>query len=208
MTISSWALFWILFHLAGFSASIGRILLRSSSIQDRSLRSRLSKLVQTSIVAEFRSRFEVISNNTVHFPDEFLNRCFISGPRLDVEDEVAIWELTFLEEAIRLAQMYEQKLNYAKALVRPDFVRTQILLLRLIWLCLNQLLHHLSFPKFQSSVSQPLSSRLNEKKDCATIVMRNRPLDTNARHFLSYFFWRGHLNPQLSCPTLFVLRIS
>ncbi|KAL3356867.1 hypothetical protein AABB24_017502 [Solanum stoloniferum] len=89
---------------------------------------RLSKLLQMSAVAEFRTRFEAISNETVHLPDEFLIRCFISGLRSDIQDEVAIREPTSLEEAIRLANMYEQKLNYAKSPVRPAFARIQPLL--------------------------------------------------------------------------------
>lgn len=51
--------------------------------QDRSLCSpegRLSKLVQTSIVVEFRARFEAISNDTIDLPDEFLFRFFYFGP--------------------------------------------------------------------------------------------------------------------------------
>ncbi|XP_070047400.1 uncharacterized protein [Nicotiana tomentosiformis] len=106
----------------------GKIRIR---FRDQSLRSpegRLSKLLQITTVADFRARFEAIANESVSLPEVMLVECFISGLKMDIQTEVAIRGPTTLEKAIRLAYLYEQKIDMARGPIRPAFARTQPLL--------------------------------------------------------------------------------
>ncbi|KAI3742689.1 hypothetical protein L1987_60382 [Smallanthus sonchifolius] len=68
----------------------------------------LAKLHQTSSVADYRSRFEAISNRTMPLPVEFLIRCWISGLRSDIKQSVICHEPTTLEDAMDKAQLHER----------------------------------------------------------------------------------------------------
>ncbi|KAH0760251.1 hypothetical protein KY290_023744 [Solanum tuberosum] len=89
---------------------------------------RLAKLRQTTTVAEYQSRFEAVSNETMHFPDQVLTHFFTSGLRPDIKTVVLIREPTKLNEAIRLAHLYEQKIQLERGSFKPAFSKTPPLL--------------------------------------------------------------------------------
>jgi len=89
---------------------------------------RLSKMVQTSTVADFRRRFEAVLNETMTLPEEFLVECFLSGLRPDILTAVTAHEPTRLDQLINLAHIQEQRIIAEKGPPRPAFARTQPLL--------------------------------------------------------------------------------
>lgn len=80
---------------------------------------RLSKLLQTSTVGEFQSRFEALSTEIVSLPEEFMVECFLSGLHPDIQSAVVAHEPTILERTISLAHIQEQRIAYEKGPVTP-----------------------------------------------------------------------------------------
>ncbi|KAM0019501.1 putative nucleotidyltransferase, Ribonuclease H [Helianthus debilis subsp. tardiflorus] len=78
----------------------------------------LAKLSQTSTVADFRHRFEEISNRSMILPPDFLVSCFISGLRADIKQSVIIHQPGSLAAAMDLAQMHENRINLEKGMGR------------------------------------------------------------------------------------------
>ncbi|KAD5803510.1 hypothetical protein E3N88_14870 [Mikania micrantha] len=88
----------------------------------------LAKLLQTSSVADYRNRFEEISNRSMSLPPLFLIRCFISGLRQDLKQSVLIHKPKTLDEAMDLAQLHETRVQFEKGMGRVSFGSTKPLL--------------------------------------------------------------------------------
>ncbi|KAD3066393.1 hypothetical protein E3N88_34273 [Mikania micrantha] len=88
----------------------------------------LAKLVQTSSVADYRNRFEAISNRSMALPPLFLIRCFISGLRQDLKQSVLIHKPKTLDEAMDLAQLHETRVQFEKGMGRLSLGSTKPLL--------------------------------------------------------------------------------
>ncbi|XP_035834255.1 uncharacterized protein LOC118482726 [Helianthus annuus] len=73
----------------------------------------LFKLKQSSTVAAYQTEFEKISNRVVGIPRQALKNCFISGLRLDIQHELAIYKPATLHHAYGLARLIEDKLAHA-----------------------------------------------------------------------------------------------
>jgi hypothetical protein len=78
----------------------------------------LAKLQQTGTVADYRQRFESISNRTILLPAAFLVRCFISGLRADIKQSVLIHKPTTLDAAMDLAQAHESLIQLERGMGR------------------------------------------------------------------------------------------
>lgn len=85
---------------------------------------RLSKLRQTSTVAEFQGRFEALLNETNSLPEWYLGEVFLSGLRFDILSFVTIHQPTTLDQAITSAHMHEQRILP----IRPAFALSQPIL--------------------------------------------------------------------------------
>ncbi|KAJ0927423.1 putative nucleotidyltransferase, Ribonuclease H [Helianthus annuus] len=78
----------------------------------------LAKLIQSSTVADYRHRFEEISNRSILLPSEFLISCFISGLRPDIKQSVIIHRPVTLADAMDLAQMHENRIQLERGVGR------------------------------------------------------------------------------------------
>ncbi|KAJ0940339.1 putative nucleotidyltransferase, Ribonuclease H [Helianthus annuus] len=79
----------------------------------------LAKLSQSSTVADYRARFETISNRTtVPLSEEFLISCWISGLRTDIKQSVIIHQPATLEDAMDKAHLHEQRIQFEKGVGR------------------------------------------------------------------------------------------
>ncbi|KAM0065899.1 putative nucleotidyltransferase, Ribonuclease H [Helianthus debilis subsp. tardiflorus] len=74
----------------------------------------LAKLYQSSTVADYRSKFESISNRTMPLPEEFLISCWISGLRSDIKQSVICHGPVTLEDAMDKAQLHERRIQFEK----------------------------------------------------------------------------------------------
>lgn len=81
----------------------------------------LSKLTQTSTVAEFQTQFEEIMNRVSGVPENLLISFFLSGLRPDVRREMSIVKPTSLMESFSLAKIYEARLEAMRAKSRTWF---------------------------------------------------------------------------------------
>lgn len=71
----------------------------------------LFKLKQTSSVSAYQIEFERLSNCVVGLPPTALLNCFISGLRIDIQQEIAIHHPASLHQAYGLAKLIEDKLT-------------------------------------------------------------------------------------------------
>nr|XP_009762266.1 PREDICTED: uncharacterized protein LOC104214313 [Nicotiana sylvestris] len=113
---------------------------------------RLSKLRQTSTVAEFQSRFEALLNETNSLPEWYLVEVFLSGLRFDILSSVTIHQPTTLDQAITLAHMHEQRILSEKGPIRPAFA------------CAQPILPNPSSPTLPAAPSPALPTRLPFKR--------------------------------------------
>ena len=81
----------------------------------------LSKLTQSSSVAQYQSEFEMLSNRIQGLPDSFLISCFISGLKPALRRDVQISRPKSMMDAIWLARMYEDKWNDRNNTFKPSF---------------------------------------------------------------------------------------
>ncbi|KAJ0614111.1 putative retrotransposon gag domain, aspartic peptidase domain superfamily [Helianthus annuus] len=88
----------------------------------------LAKLQQTTTVADYRSRFEAISNRTMPLPVDFLIRCWISGLRCDIKQSVICHGPTTLEDAMDKAQLHERRIQFERGLGRVSLGSSKPLL--------------------------------------------------------------------------------
>ncbi|GJS84533.1 ty3-gypsy retrotransposon protein [Tanacetum coccineum] len=79
----------------------------------------LFKLRQTTTVSAYQTEFERLSNCVIGLPPEALLNCFISGLRLDIQQELAILRPYTITQAIGLAKLIEDKTNEQK--FRPRY---------------------------------------------------------------------------------------
>lgn len=71
----------------------------------------LFKVCQTGTVAEYQAEFERLCNCVIGLTPEATLNCFISGLRLDIQQEMAIQRPHGITQAIGLAKLIEDKLN-------------------------------------------------------------------------------------------------
>lgn len=71
----------------------------------------LFKLRQAKSVAAYQAEFKKILNRVVGLAHEALLNCFISGPQLDIQQELAILRPHSLSQVMGLAKLIESKLN-------------------------------------------------------------------------------------------------
>ncbi|KAF5775135.1 putative nucleotidyltransferase, Ribonuclease H [Helianthus annuus] len=111
---------WLQRHhqLTTWDAFVGRIQKRFRTPELEDPEGQLAKLHQTSTVADYRNRFEEISNRTVLLPRTFLVSCFISGLRGDIKQSVVVHNPQTLDDAAELAQKHEQRILLEKGLGR------------------------------------------------------------------------------------------
>ncbi|KAD6453982.1 hypothetical protein E3N88_08688 [Mikania micrantha] len=88
----------------------------------------IAKLSQTSTVAEYRHRFEEVSNRSILLPPPFLISCFISGLRSDIKQSVIIHRPVTLADAMETAQLHENRINLEKGLGRITLGNTKPIL--------------------------------------------------------------------------------
>lgn len=83
----------------------------------------LAKLHQTSSVADYRARFEAISNRTMSLPVGFLISCWISGLRPDIKQSVICHQPTTLEDAMDKAQLHEHRIQVERGTGRGTSIK-------------------------------------------------------------------------------------
>ncbi|XP_070001858.1 uncharacterized protein [Nicotiana sylvestris] len=103
-----------------------------SRFQKRSLlapKGHLSKLRQTSTIAEFQARFESIANETNDIPESLLVHVFTSGLRADIQMAVLAHKPKTLDEVFDLAHTHEQRIVFERERsLQPVFPRSPPLL--------------------------------------------------------------------------------
>ncbi|KAJ0524209.1 putative nucleotidyltransferase, Ribonuclease H [Helianthus annuus] len=95
----------------GFTAAL---LKRFRSAEFEEPEGLLAKLYQNSTVADYRSKFEAISDRTMPLPEEFLISCWISGLRSDIKQSVICHGPVTLEDAMDKAQLHERRIQFEK----------------------------------------------------------------------------------------------
>ncbi|KAJ0810360.1 putative nucleotidyltransferase, Ribonuclease H [Helianthus annuus] len=105
-------------HLTGWQDFTVALIKRFRSHDLEEPEGLLAKLQQSTTVADYRSRFEAISNRTMALPPVFLIQCFISGLRADIKHSVLVHKPQSLEDAMTLAQNHEQRILLEKGLGR------------------------------------------------------------------------------------------
>lgn len=74
----------------------------------------LSKLTQTTTVAEFQSAFEDLMNKVTSISEPLLISFFITGLKLDIRRELLFTRPTSLMEAFALTRAYKARSDKAK----------------------------------------------------------------------------------------------
>ncbi|GMJ03418.1 hypothetical protein HRI_004011000 [Hibiscus trionum] len=98
-------------QLAGWTHLVDAIRKRFLIMEIESPAGQLSKLLQTSTVAEYQTRFEDLALRTSNLPEEFLLDCFTSGLRTDIKNEVLAHHSTSMIEVQALARFHEARLH-------------------------------------------------------------------------------------------------
>lgn len=74
----------------------------------------ITRLRQTSIVALYKTQFEVISNRLKGLPDKYKLSCFLSGLKDEITLPLKLLSPLNLDRAFAMAQMQESVLNFRK----------------------------------------------------------------------------------------------
>ena len=85
--------------------------LRSGPSSYENRQATLYKLQQTSTVTAYQTEFEKLSNCVIGLSQESSLNCFISGLRVDIQQEIAIHKPQTISQAIGLAKLIEDKLD-------------------------------------------------------------------------------------------------
>ncbi|GMI93353.1 hypothetical protein HRI_003004600 [Hibiscus trionum] len=105
-------------QLAGWAHLVDAIRKRFLVMEIESPAGQLSKLLQSSTVAEYQSRFEDLALRTSNLPEEFLLDCFTSGLRADIKNEVLAHRSTSMIEVQALARFHEARLHDRRPVTR------------------------------------------------------------------------------------------
>ncbi|GMI79828.1 hypothetical protein HRI_001652100 [Hibiscus trionum] len=98
-------------QLAGWAHLVDAIRKRFLIMEIESPAGQLSKLLQTSTVVEYQSRFEDLALRTSNLPEDFLLDCFTPGLRADIKNEVLAHRSTSMIEVQALARFHEARLH-------------------------------------------------------------------------------------------------
>ncbi|KAK1423204.1 hypothetical protein QVD17_18500 [Tagetes erecta] len=142
---------WLQRHnqISAWDAFTGALTKRFRSSDVEAPEGLLAKLVQITTVADYRSRFEAISNRTMPLPVEFLVSCWISGLRSDIKQSVICHQPQTVEDAMDKAQLHETRIQFERGLGRVTLGSSKPLLPT----PKSATLHTPSIPSFQNKPS-------------------------------------------------------
>ncbi|KAH1057043.1 hypothetical protein J1N35_035108 [Gossypium stocksii] len=107
-------------QLAGWDHLIEAIRKTFTLTKIESSKGQLTKLTQTTTVAEYQTHFEDLVLHTTNLTEVFLTQCFISGLRSDIKNEVLFNRVASMSEAMTFARFHDARLNDMKRLMGRD----------------------------------------------------------------------------------------